>query len=134
MVRFVKPGKVVLMTHGRMAGRKAVVVQTSEANKKERKYAHALVAGIKKYPKRVTRGMSKRRIMRRSRVGVFLRIVNQKHFFATRYNMDMSKELRGGLSVSDQTRKSKSRKLLQKLFQARHNANSNRWFFQKLRF
>ena len=134
MTRFVKPGRVVLMTNGRYAGRKAVVVQAQEAKTKERKYGHALVAGIKKYPKRVVRGMSKRRIARRAHVGVFLRIVNQKHCFATRYNMDLSTELRGKLSVADASRKTKSRKLLQKVFQARHNANSNRWFFTKLRF
>ena len=134
MTRFVKPGRVVLMTNGRFAGRKAVVVQCQDQKTKERKYGHALVAGVKKYPKRVVRGMSKRRIARRSHVGAFLRIVNQKHCFATRYNMDLSKELRGKLSVADATRKNKSRRLLQKVFQARHNANSNRWFFQKLRF
>jgi large subunit ribosomal protein L27e len=134
MTRFVKPGRVVLMTNGRYAGHKAVIVQSQDAKTKERKYGTALVAGIKKYPKRVVRGMSKRRIQRRSRVGVFLRIVNQKHFFATRYNMDLSKELRGRLSVADTARKTKSRRLLQKVFQARHNDNSNRWFFQKLRF
>ena len=134
MTRFVKPGKVVLVTSGRMAGRKAVVVQATDAKSKERKYGSALIAGIKKYPKRVVRGMSKRRIARRSTVGVFLRVVNQKHFFATRYNMDLSTDLRGRLSVADAGKKAKSRKLLQKVFQARHNANSNRWFFQKLRF
>ena len=134
MTRFIKPGRVVLMTNGRFAGRKAVIVQSQDTKTKERKYGHALVAGIKKYPKRVVRGMSKRRIARRSNVGVFLRIVNQKHCFATRYNMDLSKELRGKLSVADTARKIKSRRLLKKVFQARHNANSNRWFFQKLRF
>ena len=134
MTRFVKPGRVVLMTNGRFAGRKAVVLQSSEPKTKERKYSHALVAGIKKYPKRVVRGMSKRRIQRRSRVGVFLRVVNQKHFFATRYNMDLSKDLQGRVSVADQAKKTETRRLLKKLFQARHNANSNRWFFQKLRF
>jgi large subunit ribosomal protein L27e len=134
MTRFVKSGRVVLVTAGKYAGKKAVVVQSQDSKTKERKYGHALIAGVKKYPKRVVRGMSKRRIARRSNVGVFLRVVNQKHFFATRYNMDLSKELRGKLSVADATRKSKSRRLLQKVFQARHNANSNRWFFQKLRF
>jgi large subunit ribosomal protein L27e len=134
MVRFVKPGRVVLVTNGRYAGHKAVVVQSQDAKTKERKYGHSLVAGIKKYPRRVVRGMSKRRIARRSQVGVFLRVVNNKHFFATRYNMDLSRELRGKLSVADTSRKTKSRKLLRKVFQARHNANTNRWFFTKLRF
>ena len=134
MTRFTKAGRVVLMTNGRYAGHKAVIVQAQDAKTKERKYGHALVAGVKKYPKRVVRGMSKRRIQRRSHVGVFLRVVNQRHFFATRYNMDLSKELRGRLSVADANRKAKSAKLLQKVFQARHNANSNRWFFNRLRF
>jgi large subunit ribosomal protein L27e len=134
MTRFIKPGRVVLLTAGRFAGHKAVIVQSTDTKSKERKYGTALLAGIKKYPKRVTRGMSKRRIARRSKVTVFLRIVNQKHFFATRYNLDLSKELRGKLSVADAARKSKSRSTLQKVFQARHNANTNRWFFQKLRF
>lgn len=134
MTRFVKPGRVVLMTNGRYAGHKAVIVSSQDAKTKERKYGSAVVAGIKKYPKRVVRGMSKRRIARRSHVGVFLRVVNQKHFFATRYNMDLSKELRGRLSVADAARKKKGLGLLKKYFQAKHNANSNRWFFTKLRF
>ena len=134
MTRFLKPGKVVLMTRGKFAGHKGVIVQATDSKTKERKYGHALVAGVKKYPKRVVRGMSKRRIARRSRVGVFLRVVNQKHFFPTRYNMDLSKELRGRISVTDASKKSKSRRLVQKVFQGRYNSNSNRWFFQKLRF
>ena len=133
-MKFLKPGKVVIMTSGRYAGKKAVIVQNSDSKTKERVYSHALLAGIKKYPKKVVRGMSKRRIARRSRVGIFLRPVNHKHFLPTRYNMDLSKELRGKINVSDASKKSASKKLVQKLFQARYNSGSNRWFFQKLRF
>ena len=134
MTRFVKPGRVVLMTNGRFAGRKAVVVQCQDQKTKERKYGHALVAGVKKYPKKVVRGMSKRSIARRSQVGVFLRVVNQKHFLPTRYNMDLSKELRGKINVSDASKKAESKKLCRKAFQARYNAGTNRWFFNRLRF
>ena len=134
MVKFLKPGKVVIVTKGKYAGKKAVIVQNTDAKNKERSYGHALLAGIKKYPKRVIRGMSKRRIERHSRVGTFLRVYNHKHFFATRYNLDLSTELRGKISVADATKKSESKKLVRKVFQARFNTGSNRWFFQKLRF
>ena len=134
MVKFLKPGKVVIVTSGRYAGRKAVIVQNSDSKNKERPYGHSLLAGVKTAPRKVIRGMSKRRIARRSRVGTFLRVYNHKHFFPTRYNMDLSKELRGRISVADASKRGESKKLVKKVFQARYNSNSNRWFFQKLRF
>ena len=133
-VKFLKPGKVVIVTNGKYAGKKAVIVQNSDSKNKERKYGHAVVAGIKKYPKKVIRGMSKRRIERRSKVGSFLRVMNHKHFLPTRYNLDLSKELRGKINLSDATKRAASKKLVARLFQARYNSGSNRWFFQKLRF
>ena len=133
-MKFLKPGKVVIVTSGRYAGKKAVVVQNTDTKSKERPYGHSLVAGIKKYPKKVIRGMSKRTIVRRTQVGVFLRVVNHKHFLPTRYNMDLSKELRGKINVSDASKKSEAKKLVKKVFQARFNSGSNRWFFQRLRF
>eukprot|EP00359_Climacostomum_virens_P008008 CAMPEP_0204915700 /NCGR_PEP_ID=MMETSP1397-20131031/13669_1 /ASSEMBLY_ACC=CAM_ASM_000891 /TAXON_ID=49980 /ORGANISM="Climacostomum Climacostomum virens, Strain Stock W-24" /LENGTH=133 /DNA_ID=CAMNT_0052087877 /DNA_START=22 /DNA_END=423 /DNA_ORIENTATION=- len=133
-MKFLKPGKVVIVTSGRYAGRKAVIVQNTDSKSKERPYGHSLVAGMKKYPKKVIRGMSKRTIARRSQVSVFLRVVNQKHFLPTRYNMDLSKELRGKINVSDATKKAAAKKLVKKVFQARYNTGSNRWFFQRLRF
>merc|ERR1712093_818615 len=110
MTKFLKPGKVVIVTKGRFACKKAVIVQNTDGKSKER------------------------RIERRSRVGAFLRVFNHKHMFATRYNMDLSKELRGKISVADAAKKSESRGLVRKVFQARFNSGSNRWFFQKLRF
>ncbi|EPY23941.1 large subunit ribosomal protein L27e [Strigomonas culicis] len=134
MPKFLKPGKVVVVTSGRYAGRKAVIVQNTDESSKERPYGHALIAGVKKYPKKVTRGMTRQTIARRSQVGVFLRVVNHKHFLPTRYNVDLSKELRGKIDVSDSSKKSQSRRLVKKLFQARYNSGSNAWLFQRLRF
>jgi large subunit ribosomal protein L27e len=133
-MKFLKSGKVVIVTSGRYAGRKAVLIQNTDSKSKERPYGHSLLAGIKKYPKKVVRGMSKRTISRRSQVGVFLRVYNQKHFLPTRYNMDLSKELRGKINISDAPKKAEAKKLVKKVFQARYNNGSNRWFFQKLRF
>ena len=113
-MKFLKPGKVVIVTSGRYAGKKCVLVQNTDTKSKERPYGHSLVAGIKKYPKKVIRGMSKRTITRRSQVGIFLRVVNHKHFLPTRYNMDLSKELRGKINVSDASKKSEAKKLVKK--------------------
>ena len=43
-------------------------------------------------------------------------------------------KLGGKISVTDATKKAESKKLVRKVFQARYNTGSNRWFFQKLRF
>jgi large subunit ribosomal protein L27e len=48
--------------------------------------------------------------------------------------MDLSKELRGKINISDAPKKAEAKKLVKKVFQARYNNGSNRWFFQKLRF
>ena len=53
MGKFLKTGKVVLLLQGRFAGKKAVIVQSSDNGTKERKYGHSLVAGIDRVPKKV---------------------------------------------------------------------------------
>jgi large subunit ribosomal protein L27e len=55
-------GKVVIVLAGRHAGQKAVVIKTfddgSTAND-DKRFAHCLVAGIARPPRKVTRAMSK---------------------------------------------------------------------------
>lgn len=51
--KLLKAGKVVIVTAGKYAGRKAVIVKTFEDGAKERKYGHCLIAGIDKHPKKV---------------------------------------------------------------------------------
>lgn len=53
MVKFLKPNKVVVLLQGRYAGRKAVIVKNFDDGTQQRKYGHALVAGIAKYPRKV---------------------------------------------------------------------------------
>ena len=40
----------------------------------ERPYPHAIVAGIERYPRKVTRGMGKKRIEKRSKVKPFIKV------------------------------------------------------------
>lgn len=107
MVKIMKNQKVVIVLAGRYAGRKAVVIKvdlfTFEKTKSltfspfsdcpfkpydegssERGYGHALVAGIARYPRTVTKRMGKKKQARRNKVKPFVKIVNYNHLMATR--------------------------------------------------
>ena len=66
--KFLKPGKVVVMLKGRMAGKKAVIVKSSDDGTPDRPYGHCIVAGIMKYPLKITKSMPEKKIAKRSRV------------------------------------------------------------------
>lgn len=50
----IKSGKVVVLLAGRYAGRKAIVVKPFDEGSESRKFGHAIVAGIDRYPRRVS--------------------------------------------------------------------------------
>merc|ERR1712137_570714 len=88
-VKILKSGKVVILLTGRYAGHKGVVVETYDEGTEKRKYPHALVVGVDRYPLPVTRAMGRRRIAKRSRVKPFVKAVNYKHLMPTRYSFEM---------------------------------------------
>jgi len=55
-----KFGRVVVVINGRRTGKKAVVVKTFEQDK-EKKFGHALIAGIDRYPRKVSKVMSSKK-------------------------------------------------------------------------
>eukprot|EP01059_Diplonema_ambulator_P008682 TRINITY_DN1834_c0_g5_i1.p1 TRINITY_DN1834_c0_g5~~TRINITY_DN1834_c0_g5_i1.p1 ORF type:complete len:135 (+),score=60.08 TRINITY_DN1834_c0_g5_i1:71-475(+) len=134
MGKFLKTGKVVLLLHGRFAGKKAVIVQNSDNGTKERPYGHALVAGVDKAPLKIRKSMGKKRMAFRSRVRPFIKVVNHNHVMPTRYNLDIDTAVKGKISVVEQSKKDASKKLVRTMFQDRYKAGKNKWFFQKLRF
>ena len=69
-----KAGKVVLLLGGRYAGRKAVIVKPSDEGTSDKPFSHALVAGIDRYPRKVTKKMSKKKVAKRSKVKPFLKV------------------------------------------------------------
>merc|ERR1712139_678989 len=86
-------GKVVLLLNGRMAGKKAVIVKTFDDGSPDRTYGHCLVAGIQKYPLKITKSMSEKKIAKRSKVKPFIKVVNYTHLMPTRYALEV--ELKG---------------------------------------
>eukprot|EP00994_Dinema_validum_P005838 NODE_4052_length_499_cov_1110.588889_g3458_i0.p1 GENE.NODE_4052_length_499_cov_1110.588889_g3458_i0~~NODE_4052_length_499_cov_1110.588889_g3458_i0.p1 ORF type:complete len:135 (-),score=24.09 NODE_4052_length_499_cov_1110.588889_g3458_i0:57-461(-) len=134
MVKFLKPGKVILMLSGAHAGKKAVIIHNSDSGNKERPYAHCVVAGVKQYPKKITKRMGRRKMIKRSRILPFLKVVNHKHVMPTRYNIYLGTDWKGKISISDPTKKKASRKTVRTVFQQRYYAGKNKWFFSPLRF
>merc|ERR1711884_913364 len=85
-------GKVVLLLSGRYAGRKAVIVKPSDEGTSDKPFSHALVAGIDRYPRKVTKKMSKKKVSKRSKIQPFLKVVNYNHTMPTRYSVDQLRQ------------------------------------------
>ena len=135
MVKFLKPGKVVLVLSGRWAGRKAVILKTSGPTK-SRRFDHCLVAGIAQYPRPIKRRMPLHQIKRRSIVRGFASYFNLRHVMPTRYNLDLN--LKGIVDPKKMEPGSKNHKVmkhkLRVAFTQRYVTGKNKWFFTKLRF
>eukprot|EP01089_Gocevia_fonbrunei_P007784 TRINITY_DN1907_c0_g1_i1.p1 TRINITY_DN1907_c0_g1~~TRINITY_DN1907_c0_g1_i1.p1 ORF type:complete len:140 (+),score=31.95 TRINITY_DN1907_c0_g1_i1:101-520(+) len=130
-----KPGKVVILTRGRYAGHKAVIVLNSDKKTKDKPFTHAVVAGIERYPLKVTSDMGKRKVARRSRVKAFIKTVNHNHVMPTRYGLDVdfATVLKNG-AIHDKAQRNKKELEVKRLFEERYRTGRNRWFFTKLRF
>merc|ERR1719324_1829876 len=87
MGKFIKAGRVVVMTAGRYAGRKAIVCKTFDDGSKARSFGHALVAGVDKAPLKVTKRMGKKKVAKRTRVKPFVKYANYNHIMPTRYQI-----------------------------------------------
>lgn len=77
----------MILLGGRYAGRKAIILRVNEGCTAQRKFPHCLVAGIDRYPRRVHKGLSKKRIANRIKVKPFIKYVNVNHVMPTRYNI-----------------------------------------------
>lgn len=74
MGKIMKNGKVVLVLSGRYSGRKAIILKTFDDGTPDKQFGHALVAGIDRYPKRVTRRMNKAKIHKKSKIKPFIKV------------------------------------------------------------
>jgi len=141
MGKFIKPGKVVLVLAGRYAGKKAIVVKTFDDGTKDREFGHCLVAGIDRHPLKVSKSMSKKKIVKRSKIKPFLKYVNYNHIMPTRYSVG-DIELRTAVTPAAMKKidtKVEAKKEVKKAFEGRYinrgkNSSGVQYFFHKLRF
>jgi len=136
MGKIMKAGKVVLLLAGRFAGRKAIIVKPSEEGSNDKRFPHALVAGIEEYPRKVTRKMGKKKIAKRSNIKPFLKVVNYNHLMPTRYVVEMTfdKANLNKETLKDPKKKRSAKSIVKNKFEERYKQGKSRWFFSKLRF
>ena len=85
MAKVLNTGKIVILLTGRYAGKKAVIIKMFNEGSKSRRFGHALVAGIERAPRQVTKAMSEARIAKRIKIKPFVKYVNFNHLMPTRY-------------------------------------------------
>jgi large subunit ribosomal protein L27e len=115
-----KPGKVALVTRGRYAGRKAVILKPFDEGTKSHLFGHALVAGIQRYPGKITSRMGKKRIAKRSKVKPFIKLINYNHLMPTRYSLDGIEQLRtqiGNDSLKEVSQREEAKNVVKKSFE-----------------
>merc|ERR1712059_13149 len=88
MAKFIKSGKVAIVTRGRFAGKKVVVVRPQDDGTKGHSFPHALVVGIERGPQRITKAHDAKKIAQR-KVKPFVKVINYNHLMPTRYSLDV---------------------------------------------
>ena len=124
-----KPGKVALVTRGRYAGRKAVILKPFDEGTKAHPYGHALIAGIQRYPGKITARMGKKRIAKRSKVKPFLKVVNYNHLMPTRYALDGIEQLKTQIandSLKEVSQREEAKKIVKKSFEEKFQVHGPR--------
>ncbi|ERL86634.1 60S ribosomal protein L27 [Dendroctonus ponderosae] len=140
MGKIMKPGKVVLVLGGRYAGRKAIVVKNFDDGTGEKPYAHAVVAGIDRYPRKINKRMGKGKMHKRSKIKPFIKTLNYNHLMPTRYTVSDLTDVKGksllgsAKDLKDPMKRKKLRFQTRVRFEERYKQGKNKWFFQKLRF
>jgi len=79
-----------------------------------------LVAGIERYPLKVTKRMSQKKIERRTKVKAFVKTVNYNHIMPTRYLISGDIDLKNVVSedkLSNKETRKQMKRELKKLFQ-----------------
>lgn len=102
----------------------------------DKQYGHALVVGISRYPLRVVKGMSEKKIAKRSKIRTFVKVYNYNHLMPTRYSVDVNldKSVISKDSIKDPALRRKAKDEAKAKLEERYKSGKNRWFFQKLRF
>ncbi|KAF2173996.1 hypothetical protein M409DRAFT_48895 [Zasmidium cellare ATCC 36951] len=135
-MKFLKVGRVAIISRGRYAGKKVVIIQPQDNGSKKHPFPHALVAGIERYPSQITRRMSKTRQNKRSKVKPFIKVINYNHLMPTRYTLELE-GLKGVVTnetFTEVSQREEAKKTVKKALEERYVSGKNRWFFTPLRF
>ena len=134
-------GRFVIILKGRQAGKKAIVLSVSESGTNERKYDHALVLGIEKAPKKLTKGMPQETLVKHTKVKTFIKTINVNHLLITRHSVKADDDLWNKVkvadianSLNDPEQKKKIRDTQNEVFRQKFLNNKLTWLFKPLHF
>ncbi|KAL9657436.1 hypothetical protein ABK040_016705 [Willaertia magna] len=134
--KFLKPGKIVIVLQGKYAGKKAVIVKNNDEGTTDKPYPHAVLVGINRAPKPVTKKMPIEKIQKRSKITTFIKSVNYAHLMPTRHTLDL--DFKGVLDKvpEDATQKKEAKVQIKKKFEARYlkGGKALKEFFYPLQF
>ena len=85
MAKFSKVSKVTVVVRGCYAGKKVVIVRPHDEGSKNHSFLHGLVAGIERYPLKITGGHDPKKIAKRTKIRLFIKVINYNHLLPTRH-------------------------------------------------
>jgi large subunit ribosomal protein L27e len=130
-----KLAKEFRLTSAIFSALQVVIVQPQETGSKAHPFPHAIVAGIERYPLKVTKRMGSKLVTRRSRIKPFIKVVNYNHLMPTRYTLELE-GLKGVVSqdtFKEVSQREDAKKTIKKALEDRYTSGKNRWFFTALR-
>ncbi|KAL1953857.1 hypothetical protein VTO42DRAFT_2081 [Malbranchea cinnamomea] len=135
-MKFMKTGRVAIITRGRYAGKKVVIIQPYDNGSKTHPFGYALVAGIERYPSKVTRRMGAKKVAKRSKIKPFIKTINYNHIMPTRYTLELEglKNVVSNETFKEVSQREEAKKTVKKALEERYQSGKNRWFFTPLRF
>ena len=107
-------------------GRKAIIVKPNDEVTYEKPFGHALIASIDRYPRIVTKRMSKKKGKQRSKIKSFLKVVNYNHS-PIRYsvNIALDKDKLNKEVLKDPMKKKKALHIVHTKFEERYKEGSS---------
>jgi large subunit ribosomal protein L27e len=127
---------IAIIVRGRFAGKKVVIIKPHDDGSKSHPFGHALVAGIERYPLKVTKAHSAKKVAKRTKIKPFVKVVNYNHLMPTRYTFELD-TLKTAVSTEtfkEPSQREEAKKTIKKVFEEKHQAGKNQWFFTKLNF
>lgn len=111
-----------------------VIIQPVDNGNKPHPFGHAVVAGIERYPSKITRRMSKSRQDKRSKIKPFIKVINYNHLMPTRYTLELEglKGTVSGDTFKEVSQREDAKKNVKKVLEERYTSGKNRWFFTPL--
>ena len=126
----------MITARGRYAGRKVVIIQPIDSGTKLHPFSYDLVAGIERYPSKVTKRMGNKKMEKRSKVKPFIKMINYNHIMPTRYTLELEglKNVISNDTFKEVSQREDAKKQVKKALEERYLSGKNRWFFTPLRF